>query len=132
VLDQDQVERLVQYWTLGSYDDLAAAEEVLLQTKRYATALFHMHLSLEKLLKAKVVKCTAMHPPYTHNLVHLASKLSWLLTETQTEFLSEVSQFNLSNRYPTEKEAIRSFATKKLAEEFIVKTREAHQWISSK
>ena len=132
LLDQKQIETLTRYWRSGADDDLDAAKDVLTGTKRYATALFHMHLAVEKLLKYKVVELTGDYPPYTHNLVHLLSKLNWEVEEARIDFLAELSQFNLSTRYPNVKDAIRAFATKELAESFLLKTEEVFQWILSK
>ena len=129
MLDENQVKRLAKYWSDGANDDFAASKEILDNTKRYAIALFHMHLALEKLLKSKIVEKMHDHPPYTHNLIHLSSKLKLQLNDDQIEFLSELSQFNLTTRYPSEKDAIRSFATQELAKNYMIKTEETFQWI---
>jgi HEPN domain-containing protein len=67
------IERTVSYWLDGAKYDLSVAN-AMLKNKKYPYTLFMRHLSLEKLLKALVVKQTKNHAPFTHSLPYLAEK----------------------------------------------------------
>jgi len=59
------VEKTISYWLEGARYDLSAAN-AMFKSKKYPYALFMGHLSLEKLLKALVVK-------FTKNTLHSAT-----------------------------------------------------------
>ena len=67
------VEKTVQYWFEGAEYDMGVAG-AMYEKGKYPYALFMGHLSLEKLLKALVVKTTRKHAPDTHSLPLLADK----------------------------------------------------------
>lgn len=46
----------------------------LLRSKKFPYALFFGHLSIEKLLKALVVKHSGYHAPFSHSLGMLAAR----------------------------------------------------------
>ncbi len=58
------------------------------------------HLSVEKLLKALVVKVTNYYPPKTHNLLRLAEIAKLELKDEDTQLLQKLNQFQLDTRYP--------------------------------
>ena len=67
------INKTVSYWFNGAKYDLSVAT-AMLKSKKYPCALFMGHLSLEKLLKALVVKYTEAHAPFSHSLPFLADK----------------------------------------------------------
>jgi len=72
----------------------------MLNTGRYIYTIFMCHLTIEKILKAKVGEITGKIPPKTHNLRYLA-KLSGLEPpEEMFIFLSELSDVSIPTRYP--------------------------------
>jgi HEPN domain-containing protein len=75
----------------------------LRRAKRYAQALFFLHLTIEKLLKAIIVKSSGQHAPMTHSLAYLLGKTSLECPERYLDQLSEMSKFNMASRYPDEK-----------------------------
>ena len=66
-------EKAVYYWLEGAEYDLGVAN-AMFKSKKYPYALFMGHLSLEKLLKAFVVKHTEAHAPFSHSLPYLVKK----------------------------------------------------------
>jgi HEPN domain-containing protein len=58
------------------------------------------HLSLEKLLKALVVKTTRKHAPITHLLEKLAKKSNVEIPEETNIKLREFMEFHIEARYP--------------------------------
>jgi HEPN domain-containing protein len=69
--------------------DLETAQ-AMLDSRRYIYAVFMCHMTVEKALKALVVKRTGDAPPRTHNLVQLVGLASLL------------SSAGVSTRYPEE------------------------------
>ena len=70
-MNDDEVKKLVKYWLKTAEHDYETMEG-LFKIKRYADCLFYAHITLEKILKASVVKQTKEDARYTHNLVVLA------------------------------------------------------------
>ncbi|KAF0146839.1 MAG: HEPN domain-containing protein, partial [Ignavibacteria bacterium] len=62
----------IEYWTKAATLDLQSAIDIFESGKNFHFCLFLCHLSIEKLLKAFVVKITNDFPPKTHNLLRLA------------------------------------------------------------
>ena len=113
-----ETEKLIEYWLTTAIYDLETAS-ALLKAQRYPYALYMSHLALEKLLKAIYVKNKQEHAPYKHNLVRLANKAEFELTTEQTEFLAEVSEFNIEARYPDIKMAFYKKATKEYTQNYM-------------
>jgi len=95
--------------------------EAMYEKGKYTYALFVGHLSLEKLLKALVVKTTQKHAPYTHSLPLLADKSGIQIPKKTIKSLARFMEFHFEARYPDEqqnfyKKCTKKFATKKLQE----------------
>jgi len=61
----------IDYWTRGADNDIETAE-LLISGKKYLEGLFFCHLTIEKILKALVVKRTDILAPKSHNLSYLS------------------------------------------------------------
>ena len=68
--------------------DIKTAQKYVLMQKRYPYALFMCHLSIEKLLKAIIVKQIKEHAPYTHNLIELGKNTQINFKEEQKNITS--------------------------------------------
>jgi len=64
------MDKEVKNWVDSAHYDLETAAH-LFNTGRYVYTIFMCHLSLEKILKAKVQEATGKVPPKTHNLRYL-------------------------------------------------------------
>lgn len=62
----------VNYWTIRSEEDFAAAAQSLLEKGHYRHSFFFSHLALEKILKAHVTMKINDVPPKIHNLIRLS------------------------------------------------------------
>lgn len=93
------IDRQIAYWREGAVEDFDVAK-TLLENNRIRHALFFADLSLEKMLKALVVKATGEVPPRTHDLVRLASLAELSLDNDQRQFLAEFQEYCLEGRYP--------------------------------
>lgn len=90
------------YLLAGSKKDLEVAE-FLFKKKYYSQCLFFCHLTLEKLLKAVLIKRTKKFAPFTHDLKKLAELIGLALPQKQKDYLDEISVFNIAGRYAEEK-----------------------------
>jgi AbiV family abortive infection protein len=123
-------EEVVKYWRTASQEDFDSAD-ILFQNKKYHHALFFCHLSIEKMLKAIIVKSTKTAPPLIHDLIRLAEKAKLPLSEAQMNELAEITTFNIGARYDDYKLSFRKKAKKQFSFKYLKKTREMLQWLST-
>jgi len=120
---------VIKYWLTASKEDFDSAE-ILYQNKKYHHALFFCHLSIEKMLKAIIVKSTKTAPPLTHDLVRLAERAAVPLSELQKNELAEITTFNIEARYDDYKLSFRKKAKKQFSLKYLKKTKEMLQWLN--
>jgi HEPN domain-containing protein len=82
----------------GTYDIETA--ELLISGKKYLEGLFFCHLTVEKILKALVVKAIGQFAPKSHNLSYLSELASINLNEEQAQFMAVLMKYQLEGRYP--------------------------------
>jgi len=122
-------QKSIKYWQESSSKDFKAAKS-LFEKKLYPQCLFFCHLTLEKLLKALVIKVIKKHPPYIHDLRKLAEVAKIDLTEERQKFLDEISIFNISGRYPEEKfEFYKKYNKKEIATRYLKITKDLILWL---
>jgi len=124
------IKKTINYWREGADYDLETAE-ALFKIKRYPYALFFGHLSLEKILKALVVKESEKHAPYTHSLPLLSSKLPFITEEIRKK-LARFMEFYLESRYPEERKSFYKKCTKKFTEKSLKEIKVIFQWLKKK
>ncbi|HAH20559.1 MAG: hypothetical protein A2Y00_05215 [Omnitrophica WOR_2 bacterium GWF2_43_52] len=122
------INKISQYWIINGKEKWKTAGS-LLQSRRYADALFYCHLALEAQLKAVVAFKTKKFPPLTHNLLHLAYLTGLELPSRQIEELKEITTFNIKTRYDDYKFSFYKKATKKYAEKYFKITEDLYLWI---
>ncbi len=122
-------QEVVKYWLTASKEDFDTAE-ILFENKKYHHALFFCHLSIEKMLKAIIVKSTKTAPPLIHDLIRLAEKSSLPLTDSLKNELAEITTFNIGARYDDYKLSFRKKAKKRFSQKYLEKTKEILQWLS--
>ena len=122
------VKKLAKYWLdLSDYDFTTA--KFMLKTKRYPYCLFMCHLSIEKLLKALIVKFTKKHTPYSHNLIDLAKRTEIEFQKEDKILLADLTEFNLEARYPEWQKEFYSKCSKKYTENYFQKTQKLIKWL---
>jgi len=122
-------QEVVTYWLTASEEDFDSAE-ILFQNEKYHHALFFCHLSIEKMLKAIIVRSTKTAPPLIHDLVRLAEKATLPLSEPQRDEFAEMTTFNIEARYNDYKLSFRAKADRQFSLKYLKKTREILQWLS--
>lgn len=96
----------IAYWVNMSERDWETVD-VLHQGGRFLHALFFVHLSLEKLLKAVWVKDNMEDvPPLIHNLVHIYDQTDLDLSSEETDLLQSMNQYNITGRYQDYKDKV--------------------------
>lgn len=114
-------QKQIEYWLESIEEDWKSAIEIAENNTRKHFALFIVHLSIEKLLKALYIKLNDELPPFTHNLVYLASKCRLDTEKDNLERLKIISDYNIETRYPEDKfsfykKCTRQFVTNEITE----------------
>ena len=122
------VERHVNYWREEALDSWKDVQHNI-KGARIQIALFSTHLTVEKILKAYVVKKTKKFPPMIHNLVSLAKIADLTLTTEQIDLLTILNPLNIEARYPG---VARRKPTQKEAEAIIKRTKVVFEWLIEK
>lgn len=119
----------IQYWLNASKEDFQVAKN-LSKLGHYSYCLFFCHLSIEKFLKAAVVKETNNYPPYTHDLRNLAKIASLELNTKQKEHLDEIFTFNIAGRYvDTKLKFYQKYNKKDYAQKYLKITEDLLLWL---
>ena len=108
MLSGGEIDKNAQYWRESSDQDLKVAEE-LFKLSHYPQCLFFCHLSIEKLLKAIVVKITGDYPPYTHDLRKLAEIAGMKLNSEQEKILDKISMCGIASIKIEERKILKNF-----------------------
>jgi len=117
-------QEVVAFWRQSSDKDWDFATELYTGGKRYDYALFFVHLSLEKLIKAIHYHRKDSPPLAIHDLVGLAKRAEIEMAEPQLADLKEISSFNLSARYDDYKKNFYKKANKEYADLWVQKATE--------
>jgi HEPN domain-containing protein len=122
------VDKIVKHWIESSDDDFNTMIE-LYNSKSFGWALFLGHISTEKILKALYVKRMNKHAPFTHNLYRLGELIGIEMTEEQSDYLDEITSFNINARYDDYKKEFYKLCTDDYTKKWIDKIKEIRQWI---
>jgi HEPN domain-containing protein len=118
-----------KYWIESSEKDFEIAQ-ILFKSKHYPQCLFFCHLSMEKILKAIVVKITKDYPPYTHGLQKLAEIGEIKLDLDRKDILNKISTFNIAGRYAHAKlEFHKKYNKKEYAQKYLEITKNLLLWL---
>lgn len=109
-----------------SLDDAVAS----LSNHRYSLTAFCCQQSLEKLLKAAIIKLKNQRPRKIHDLLPLLRESGLKITEEKVTEITKISKFYFLVRYPDLNKKF--FATPKVAQTTLKKTKEIFSWIEKK
>lgn len=105
----------IRYWKDSSDKDWKRVN-LLLKNRDYVFALFCMHLSLEKLLKAHWIKDNQdFFPPRIHNLNRLLQQTRLQLSDDEKELCADMNKFQIEGRYPDYVSSIYKVVNRKYA-----------------
>ncbi len=121
------IEKEVVYWRDGSLRDLQFAGRLIgYKEEEVLYCFFYLHLTIEKAIKAHVVRQTKQLPPKTHNLLVLAEVGKVQMSQKQTDFCGRINRYNIEARYPNL--AIPAPTLEK-AKEYFEQTKELMEWL---
>jgi HEPN domain-containing protein len=122
------VEKEIAYWCDVAEKDLRFAGRLIAREdeEEILYSLFFLHLTLEKVFKAHVVKQTKKLPPKMHNLIVLAEMGKVSLSEEQTDFCGRINLYNIEARYPN---LFIPSPTLQKAKEYLEQTKELMEWL---
>ncbi len=78
------------------------------------------------------VRALGGNPPRTHDLLKIALQGGLTLSESDRDFLDEVTTFNIKTRYPDYKSRFHKKATAEFTQGYIHRIREFRNWIIEK
>ncbi|MHC4905695.1 MAG: HEPN domain-containing protein [Planctomycetota bacterium] len=126
-------EKIIKNWlALAEYDYETA--KAMMQSGRYIYVAFTCQQAVEKRLKALFVQDHQTTPPYTHNLLTLASKISCsqaLLCDYQ-ETLEELNSYYIESRYTEDLEQISKGLDAYAAKALYTKTGALLEWLKTR
>ncbi len=96
------VEKQVEHWRNGALEACRSVP-VLAEKRFWPEALFWMHLSIEKAMKAHVARSTRAVPPPLHNLNRLAEIAGIVLDEQQASLCDSLNRWQMLSRYGMER-----------------------------
>ncbi len=131
-MEESKKNKLIKHWIKGSEIDFQAVKDISDNTKSYVQALFFLHLSIEKAIKALYVSKFNEHAPFSHGLLYLAEKCQLQLDDEKEELLSEINEFNLEARYPDEHYELHQKATQNFTLNYVKEGEKVRQWILEK
>lgn len=113
----------IKYWIDISEKDWKRAE-LFLKEKDYVFALFCLHMSMEKLIKAVWVRENNTNfPPRIHNLITIIADTSYDPESEEAHMLEELNRYQLEGRYPDYRATIYKFTDSKRAKTFFTKSK---------
>ncbi len=118
----------IEYWKKGADADIDTAR-ILIKKRKYLHGLFFCHLTLEKIIKALVVKAANQNPPKSHNLFRLLENAGIEVEDKDAEFLGILMKYQLEGRYPDYSPQIPGG---KKVKEYFRKTKEMLTWLKGK
>jgi HEPN domain-containing protein len=124
----ENVQNIISYWKNSSDQDYATMHH-LMESKDHHWALFIGHLVLEKLLKAIYVSKHQKHALFTHDLLRLSEKADIKLDGEWTDWLDEISTFNLNARYDNYKQDFYKKANREFTEIWVKRIETIRQWL---
>ncbi len=123
---------------MSSYDRWAELSNYDIQTARamfdsgrYLYVLFCSQQSVEKALKALIVKKTGEFPPRTHTLMRLANVSGLEIDDEMAELFRELSNYYIQTRYPEEISALGMKISRDQTRLILEQTEESVKWLLS-
>ena len=129
--DSINTEKVIKHWLKTSDEDFDTMLQ-LYDTKSYSWALFLGHISVEKLLKAAYVKKEQKHAPFIHNLYRLSEMAGVDFNDEHSDWLLEITAFNLNARYDDYKREFHTLCTAEYAQMWIERIKIVRKWIRAR
>lgn len=125
------IDKTYNHWLDSSDTDFKAMIH-LFESEDYHWALFIGHLVIEKLLKARLVKVTGYHAPFSHDLRRLAKNSEIEFDSDHIAWLDTITTFNLNARYDSYKQSFYKKCDSDFTAMWITNIKELREWIKEK
>ncbi|OGB87693.1 hypothetical protein A3H38_03705 [candidate division WOR-1 bacterium RIFCSPLOWO2_02_FULL_46_20] len=127
-MKKEKTDKVTRYWIEHSEYDLKTAE-AMYKSRRYLYVTFMCQQAIEKILKAIITTISSEAPPKIHNLVRLAelAGIKMNLDQKQIDLLASLTPFCIEVRYADYQEKISKLTKRKLAREYLSKTKELYK-----
>lgn len=89
----------IEYWYKAAENDIETAT-ILINSDKYLEGMFFCHLSIEKIIKALIVKQTEDIPPKSHDLFYLIDIAKIDFNQEQSAIMQILMKYQLEGRYP--------------------------------
>lgn len=129
--NQINIEKIVSHWNSSPNLDFQTMLN-LFDCKDYHWALFMGHLVIEKLIKAKMVKDTNQHAPFTHDLRKLKMISGLEHDDEKIKWLDTITTFNFNARYGDYKQEFYHKCTKDYTNQWIDNIKTLRLWIKER
>jgi len=93
------VAKQIDYWHNSAENDIETAA-ILITSNKFIEGMFFCHLSIEKIIKALIVKKTENIPVRSHDLFYLIGIAEIEIIEEQSDFIQILMKYQLEGRYP--------------------------------
>ena len=93
------VAKQIDYWCNSAENDIETSA-ILITSSKFIEGMFFCHLSIEKIIKALIVKKTENIPVRSHDLFYLIGIEEIEITEEQSDFIQILMKYQLECRYP--------------------------------
>lgn len=129
-MKKEKNDKITKYWIEHSEYDLKTAE-AMYKSRRYLYVTFMCQQAIEKILKAIITTISSEPPPKIHNLVRLAelAGIKTMLDQEQIALLASLTPFCIEARYADYQEKMSRLTKRKLAGEYLSKTKELYKWL---
>ncbi|MBI5699905.1 HEPN domain-containing protein [Candidatus Saganbacteria bacterium] len=130
-MKKEKTDKITRYWIEHSEYDLKTAE-AMYKSRRYLYVTFMCQQAIEKILKAIITTISSEAPPKTHNLVRLAelAGIKTNLDQQQIDLLASLTPFCIEARYADYQEKMSRLTKRKLAREYLSRTKELYKCLS--
>ncbi len=127
-MDLKEIEK---YWIESSQDAFDTAK-TLFENNKFVYAMFFLHLSIEKMLKALFVTRNQAESPFGHNLQNIASKIKNIdFDKNRMELFAQITTFNIAGRYDDYKKNFYNICDLEFATNYLNKGKELLEWLKS-
>lgn len=130
-IPETEIDKIANHWIDTSEEDFRTMLN-LYDSKSYSWSLFLGHVSVEKLLKALYVKIHKEHAPYIHNLYRLAELCRVEISDEYSDWLDEITSFNINARYNDYKKEFYNQCTPEFTSLWIERVKIIRNWIKQK
>lgn len=121
------LEDKIKFWEKKARECYKVAKQQY-ELRNFLWCLFFCHLTIEKVIKARVLEITKKEAPHIHDLLILSNLAKIELSKELFDTLKIITEFNIEARYDDYREKLRKQANKNFTERYLNITKELLKW----